>query len=66
MDRYRTLSISPSCFLMSITVEVNTTNFTHAFYKIYFGPFYFNNSMFLNVSSADSQHNHLMVSDLML
>jgi hypothetical protein len=37
---------------MSITVEENTTNFTHAFYKMHFGPFSFKNSMFLNVNSA--------------
>jgi len=66
MDWYKTLSISSSCFLLSITVEENTTNFTHTFYKMYFGSFYFNNSTFLNVSSADSQRNHLMVSDFML
>jgi len=59
MDHYKTLSTSSSCFLMSVTVEENTTNFTHTFCKMYFGPFYFNNSTFLNVSSADSQHKHL-------
>jgi hypothetical protein len=54
MVQYRTLSISSSCFLLSITVEENTTNFTHAFYTMYSDPFSFKNSTFLNVSSADS------------
>jgi hypothetical protein len=33
---------------------------------MYYGSLSFNNSMFLNVSSANSQHKHLVLSDLML